>query len=132
MKKQKPNQATDKCGCEVESIVFLPCSGGSNCGQLANQTAIELTDAGMGNIYCLAGLGAHIEGMVNSVKMADKIVVIDGCATACARKVLEHLSIPVSHYICITELGITKNHDFNLVADDITLVTNYVEKLLSK
>ena len=39
-----------------------------------------------------------------------KIVAIDGCQTACARKTLEHAGLKVTDWICVTEEGITKNH----------------------
>lgn len=48
-----------ECECRAEGIILLPCSGGSNCGQIANQTAVQLTEEGIGTIYCLAGIGAH-------------------------------------------------------------------------
>lgn len=31
-----------KCECKAEDIIFLPCSGGSNCGQIANRVAVNL------------------------------------------------------------------------------------------
>jgi len=30
-----------KCDCSAEDIVFLPCSGASNCGQITNQAVVE-------------------------------------------------------------------------------------------
>ena len=50
---QNPDQV---CSCKAEEVVLLPCSGGSNCGQIANQVAVRLTEEGVGNIYCLAGI----------------------------------------------------------------------------
>jgi uncharacterized metal-binding protein len=78
--------ANDSCCCKAEDINLLPCSGGSNCGQIANQVAVTLDVTGNGRLYCLAGLGAGIEGMVNSAAGAKRIFAIDGCPVACAKK----------------------------------------------
>jgi len=34
---------SDKCLCEPTEILIFPCSGGSNVGQIANETAKDLT-----------------------------------------------------------------------------------------
>ena len=65
-----------ECLCQANEIVVFPCSDGSNCGQIANQVAVDLTEDGVGTIFCLAGIGAHIPGMIESAKSAKRIVVI--------------------------------------------------------
>jgi len=40
-----------QCECKAEEIVFLPCAGGSNCGQITNRVAVKLDEKGVGNIY---------------------------------------------------------------------------------
>jgi uncharacterized metal-binding protein len=113
-----------------ERIIVLPCSGSSNCGQIANNVAVKLTEKGIGKMACLAGIGAHIEKMVESAKSANRVVVIDGCSTSCASKVIEHIGIPLTNHICITDLGIKKVHEFNITPDDIDLVLSAVKKSL--
>ncbi|MDD5288820.1 MAG: putative zinc-binding protein, partial [Dehalococcoidales bacterium] len=85
MVKNKPHdKVAFTCECKAEDIIFLPCSGGSNCGLITNQVAINLDMEKVGRIYCLAGICAHIEGMVESAKSAKRIVALDGCQVACA------------------------------------------------
>jgi uncharacterized metal-binding protein len=84
---------TEDCICKAENTIILPCSGGSNFGQIANQVALSLDILGLGRLYCLAGIGGHIAGMVESAKSAERIVAIDGCDTACARKTIEHAGL---------------------------------------
>ncbi len=67
------------CDCKAEDIILFPCAGGSNCGQITNQVAVRLDEEGVGHVYCLAGIGAHIEGMVESARGAKRIVALDGC-----------------------------------------------------
>ena len=120
-----------ECECRAEEVILLPCSGGSNCGQIANQVAVKLTEEGIGNIYCLAGIGAHIEGMVESARSAKRIVALDGCSVACARKTIEHAGLPVTDWICVTEEGIDKVHEFMLSPDDITRIARRTRESLA-
>jgi len=40
----------------------------------------------------------------------------------CAKAILEHAEIPAKNYLVLTDLGIEKNKDFNLKAEDIQKV----------
>ena len=120
------------CECTAEEITFLPCSGGSNCGQIANQAAVSLDTLGVGKIYCLAGIAAHIGGMVESAKSAKRLVAIDGCQVACAKKTIEHAGLKVTDWICVTDEGIAKNHQFKLTPEEINLIVRRTRELLSR
>ena len=120
------------CECKADEITILPCSGGSNCGQIANQAAVSLDNLGVGTNYCLAGIGAHIDGMVESAKSAKRLVAIDGCKVACAKKTIEHAGLKVTDWICLTDEGISKSHNFALEETDIEMITQKVKELLSK
>ena len=128
----KPQEnAAVTCECKAEDITILPCSGGSNCGQIANQAAVSLDVMGVGKIYCLAGIGAHIDGMVESARGAKRIVALDGCNVACAKKTIEHAGLTVTDWICITEEGISKSHNLLLEQADIELITQRTKELLA-
>ncbi len=99
------------CSCEAKAIMILPCSGASNVGQIANQAALELRADGYGKMYCIVGIGAHIQPMVQSARDADGIVAIDGCEVCCARKLLEHMEIEPTRHVVVTQLGIEKNYE---------------------
>ncbi len=122
----------EECICKAEDIVILPCSGGSNCGQIANQVAVKLTEDNIGHIYCLAGIGAHIDGMIESVRTTKRIVAIDGCSVACARKTIEHAGLQVTDWICVTEQGIEKNHNFSIEEENIRRISNLAIDLLKR
>jgi uncharacterized metal-binding protein len=128
-----PKSNSPKCDCEIEKVVaFLCCSGSSNCGQIANQAAISLTREGAGRMYCLAGIGAHHEGMIESAKSADRIVALDGCPTACAKKTIEHAGITVTDWVCVTESGIKKVHNFDIKKKEVEMIVKLTRELLSK
>ena len=120
------------CSCKAEDIVLLPCSGGCNCGQIANQVAVKLTEEGVGRIYCLAGIAAHIQGMIESASSAARIVALDGCSVACVKKTVEHAGLQVTDLVCVTEEGIEKNRDFALREDDIALIAQRTRESLAR
>lgn len=123
---------TEECTCEAAAILIFPCSGSSNCGQIANQAAVHLTENGFGKMYCLAGLGAHDDVMVQTTKAAKQVVAIDGCSTACAKRTIEHAGLTVTDWVCVTEEGISKSHEFKLAPEEIDLITQRTRELLAR
>lgn len=119
----------EDCCATNGNIMILTCSGGSNVGQLSNQAAVELTQEGFGKMYCLAGVGGLLSGFVQSAKDTPQMVAIDGCSVGCAKAILEHAEVPVKSYLMVTDLGIEKNHDFNLKKAEIDKVKEAVKNL---
>jgi len=124
--------AEDKCLCEPTEILIFPCSGGSNVGQIANDAAKKLTTQGVGKMYCLAGLGGHVSGLIESTKAAKRIIAIDGCPVHCAKKTVEHAGFKPDVHVVVTDLGIQKRLDFKIENDEIKKVTDEVSKKLRK
>ncbi len=126
---------TENC-CETTGVtaMLLPCSGGSNVGQLANRAAVELTTEGFGKIFCLAGIGGRISGFVQSAKDAESVIVIDGCEIGCGRATLQKagVQLPRHRHLVVTECGIEKNKDFNLNAEDLDIVKQAVKNTIFK
>lgn len=122
----------EKCLCEATEILIFPCSGGSNVGQIANQAGVKLTQDGMGRFFCLAGIGGHVSGMIESTKAGKVLVAIDGCPVACAKKTLEHAGFNIDEYVEITSMGIEKNHDLNPLISDVDKVAQYLSTQISK
>ncbi|MGD8564011.1 MAG: putative zinc-binding protein, partial [Desulfarculaceae bacterium] len=80
---------SDDCCSNSNEVMLLSCSGGSNVGQLANQAAVELTQEGLGKMFCLAGIGGRLSGFVQSAKDVPALVVMDGCEIGCAKAVFD-------------------------------------------
>jgi uncharacterized metal-binding protein len=80
-------------------------------------------------MYCLAGIGGHISGIIESTKAAKKIIAIDGCPVSCARKTLEHAGFSVAEHVIVTELGITKESGFTMKDNDIRKVVGKIKKV---
>ncbi len=115
-----------KCLCSSSDVRVVACSGASNVGQIANQAAIDLAKEKVCGFFCLAGVGAHIKGMVKSGKEADLVIAIDGCPVQCAAKTLQHAEIEPAIQVIVTELGIEKSHD---IVIDEKVCSKVVEKV---
>jgi len=122
---------TEECICKAEDVSLFPCTGGSNCGQITNRVAVSLDVMGVGHIYCLAGIGAHVDGMVESARGATRIAALDGCQVACAKKTIEHAGLTVTDWVCVTEEGISKSHSLLIDAEEVDLITRRTKELLS-
>ncbi len=118
------------CLCNSSDVRIVACSGASNVGQIANQAAIELAKEKLGGFFCLAGVGAHIKGMVKTGKEADLIVAIDGCPVQCAAKTLQHAEIEPAIQVIVTELGIEKSHDIAVNDRECSAVIEKVKEEL--
>jgi uncharacterized metal-binding protein len=122
----------NKCFCEADEVLIFTCSGGSNVGQIANETAKRLSSQGIGGMSCLAGIGGHISGFAEAAREVKKVVAIDGCPVYCTRKTLEHADCPVNIHVVVTELGIRKTSNLLLDKKDIVKVENTVKEKLKK
>ena len=95
------------CMCNEAGVLIFPCSGGSDVGELSDRVARKMAKCGQAKMFCLAGVGAHISGMIESTKAANKIIAIDGCQVLCSKKILEHAGFnPVSFNL--KEMGFEK------------------------
>lgn len=111
MSKEPGDRSKGRCLCEASETLIFPCSGASNVGQIANEAALRLREAGKGNMYCTAGIGGHVKGLVDGVRSAGLIVGIDGCGVGCARKCLEGEGLSPSLYLVISdELKVKKGY----------------------
>ena len=117
----------EKCLCEPDEILVFSCSGSSNVGQIANLAGLKLTQDKIGKMYCLAGIGGHVSGMIESTKAARMIVGIDGCPVAFAKKILEHAGFKADEYVQVTEMGVEKNHGFDYPQSDIERVAGHLK-----
>jgi uncharacterized metal-binding protein len=123
----------EKCLCEPNEILIFSCAGSSNVGQIANQAAIKLAQRGIGRYFCLAGIGGHVSGMIESTKAGKMLIAIDGCPVSCAKKTLEHAGFQIAEHVQTTDLlGIEKDHQFNLDVADVGKVSDHIASRVSR
>ncbi len=123
---------SNECCNGSRQVMILACSGASNVGQLSNRAAVELTQEGIGQMFCLAGIGGLLGGFVQSAKDTETMVVMDGCAVGCAKAIFNNAGIPLKNHLVLTDLGIEKNKNFKLETQDVDKVKLAVKDLINK
>lgn len=117
---------TSDCSSTKADALLFACAGGSNVGQVSNDAAIALEGSGVGQLFCLAGVGGHVEGIVNRAAGAGCTIAIDGCEVACARKTLEAAGIDPTHHVVITELGVEKAKTYDYPEEHVSRTVDAV------
>jgi uncharacterized metal-binding protein len=97
----------ESIGSAAPKLIF-PCSGAADVGALADLAARKLTADGDGMMFCLAGVGGAVDGIMKATGAAAKILVIDGCPLDCARRCLERAGFTDFDHIQIAEMGFKK------------------------
>lgn len=96
------------CACGAAPKLIFPCSGASDVGAIADQAARKLTKEGKGKMYCLAGIGGRVSGMMATTASVDTILVIDACPIECARKTMEQAGFKKFSHLQLSDLGFEK------------------------
>ena len=91
-----------------KNVLLYACSGGANVAEASDKACRQLMSEGLGTMFCLAGLGAGIENMIQQARDADLNVVIDGCPMDCARKIFDKLGLSNVHFVRVTDMGLEK------------------------
>jgi uncharacterized metal-binding protein len=120
------------CGSDKKKTVLLyACSGGANVAEISDKAARELMFSGCGTMFCLAGLGAGIQGMIQTAKDADVNLVIDGCPMECAKKVFEKAGVTNYRYVKVTDLGIEKTKGIRCTQEQVDKVVAKCREVLA-
>lgn len=113
------------CSCSDNSeMVVLACSGACDLGEITDKVARKLRDKDIRNMKCLAMVAADSKPLIDSLKIAN-VMVLDGCAVDCGKKIMEKAKIPNFNYIRLTDLGFVKGQTpateetINKIFDDI-------------
>ena len=125
---------TSNCGCHCataqKKILIYACSGAANVAEIADHVARQLTAEGLGQMFCLAGLGAGIPNMVQTARDADLNLVIDGCPLDCAKLIFEQAGLTNVKIIRVTDHGITKAKGVKISEDQVQQIVALAKQAL--
>ena len=97
-----------QCSCMTAPKLVFPCSGASDVGGLTDSAARQMTLDRTGKMYCLAGIGGRVEGIMANTKAAARVLVIDGCKEECARKTMELAGFKDFQHLKLADMGFEK------------------------
>lgn len=101
------NSEICQCSGDVVKLIFA-CSGGADVGHLSDAAARKMMNDGCGKMFCLAGIGGNVPGILKTTEDADEILAIDGCPVHCVRKSLERAGFEDFKHMEVTALGFDK------------------------
>ena len=124
----------DSCcsGGGKKTVLLYACSGGANVAEISDRAARQLMKEGRGSMFCLAGLGAGIQSMVQTAKDADLNVVLEGCPLDCAKKIFDNLGLKNYVQIRATDLGIEKKKGVPVKDEELAKVVAKAKEALAK
>ncbi len=130
----KKTESSSCCGAgDGKTVLLYACSGGANVAEISDKAAREMMFSGCGTMFCLAGLGADIQGMIQTAHDADLNLVIDGCPMDCAKKVFDRHGLTNYRQIKVTDLGIEKVKGVRCTQEQVdTVVAKAKEVLVSQ
>lgn len=94
--------------CGAAPKLIFSCSGAADVGNIADLAARKLTAEGAGKMFCLAGIGGRVSGIMETTRVVTAILAIDGCPLDCARKTLEQAGFAKYEHIRLSDLGMEK------------------------
>jgi len=94
--------------CGPGPKLIFACSGAADVGKISDLAARKLTAEGAGKMFCLAGIGGRVSGIMETTRVATAILAIDGCPLDCAKKTLEQAGFAKFEHICLSDLGMEK------------------------
>lgn len=95
------------CVCSSGENIVIACSGACDLGQATDLVARKLRDNKVYKMNCLAAIGADVQPTIEAFKAAN-LLMLDGCAVDCGKKILDKAGITGYRYIRMTDLGYVK------------------------
>ena len=95
------------CCAGAPKLIFA-CSGAADVGAIADQAARKLSKEGAGKMFCLAGVGGRVSGIMKTTESAAKVLVIDGCPLSCAKNCLEQAGFRKYEHLRLSDIGMEK------------------------
>jgi len=99
---------SNTCACGGVPKLIFACSGAADVGAIADQAARKLTKDGAGKMFCLAGIGGRVSGIMATTESAGKILAIDGCPLNCVKNSLEQAGFKKYEHLQLADLGMEK------------------------
>ena len=98
----------NSCSCSGGPKLIFACSGAADVGEIADRAARQLTKEGIGKMFCTAGIGGRVSGIMKTTESAERILAIDGCPLNCVKNSLEQAGFNKFDHLQLADLGLEK------------------------
>ena len=97
-----------KCSCSGNTDLMFSCSGAADIAEIGDRAVRTLHKAGDAKMFCLAGISGKVELIEVNTRGADRILVVDGCDSDCAKKTMEFGGFTDFIHLRVSDLGMEK------------------------
>lgn len=97
-----------KCSCSGATDLMFSCSGAADIAEIGDRAVRTLHKAGDAKMFCLAGIAGKIESIEANTRGADRLLVVDGCDSDCAKKTMELGGFTEFIHVRVSDLGMEK------------------------
>jgi uncharacterized metal-binding protein len=97
-----------KCSCSGNTDLMFSCSGAADIAEIGDRAVRTLHKAGDAKMFCLAGIAGKVELIEVNTRGADRILVVDGCDSDCAKKTMEFGGFTDFIHLRVSDLGMEK------------------------
>ena len=120
-----------KCPSSGYADLMFSCSGAADTAEIGDRAVRALHKAGEAKMFCLAGIAGKVELIEVNTRGADRILVVDGCDSDCAKKTMEFGGFTGFIHLRVSDLGMEKGK--TPVTDErIALVAAKLRELLGR
>ena len=120
-----------KCSCSGNTDLMFSCSGAADIAEIGDRAVRALHKAGDAKMFCLAGIAGKVELIEVNTRGADRILVVDGCDSDCAKKTMQFGGFTEFTHLRVSDLGLEKGK--TPVTDErIAVVATKLRELLGR
>jgi len=100
----------NSCSHSNSPKLIFACSGAADVGEISDRAARNMSGDGAGKMFCMAGVGGRIPGIMKTTQAASKILAIDGCELDCVKSCLQQAGFEQFEHFRVTDLGLEKGN----------------------
>lgn len=119
----------DKCSCPGSKDLMFSCSGAADVAEIGDRAVRMIHKTGQAKMLCLAGISGDVDPIVKNAIEADRLLVVDGCDSDCAKKTMTAGGFSEFVHFRVTDLGYEKGKT-EVSAERIEAVAAKVRELL--
>ena len=120
-----------KCSCSGSIDLMFCCSGAADIAEIGDRAVRVLHKAGDAKMFCLAGIAGKVELIEVNTRAADRMLVVDGCDSDCAKKTMEIGGFADFIHFRVSDLGMEKGKT-PVTEELVAMVAGKLRELLGK
>lgn len=120
-----------KCSCSGSNDLMFCCSGAADIAEIGDRAVRMVHKTGAARMFCLAGIAGKVETIEVNTLAADRLLIVDGCDSDCARKTMVAGGFEKFTHLRVSDLGFEKGKT-PVTEERIVMVAGRIRELLAQ